>query len=255
MNELKYYFETNKSNLIDKWHHYFDVYETYFKRYRKQKINFLEIGVFQGGSLLMWEKYFSADSIIYGIDINPLCKKLEKNNIKILIGSQSDKEFLKSVISEVPKFDIIVDDGGHTMDQQITSFEILFDHLNEGGIYLCEDTHTSYWKEWGGGLKKKHSFIEFSKNLIDEMHAWHIDRKIRPISNYTRSIKSIHFYDSLVVFEKEVVKEPSSSRNGLLVFPIQEFIEKSNKIKKLSYFRRMIEFFSSIMKRFRNYWS
>lgn len=239
MNDLKSYFENNKSNLIDKWHHYFDIYETYFSKFRNRKINFLEIGVFQGGSLQMWENYFSSDSKIYGIDINPLCKKFERDNIKILIGSQSDKEFLKSIVSELPKFDIILDDGGHTMEQQIVSFEILFDHLNDGGFYLCEDTHTSYWKEWGGGLSKRDTFIEFSKKLIDDLHSWHVSENILPVSKYSESVKSIHFYDSMVVFEKGRIEKPYSSRKGDLVFPIEKFIGLPNTNKKLSFFQKV----------------
>lgn len=112
----------------------------------------LEIGVFKGGSLQMWKHYFDAANHnvkVYGIDINPDCKALEEENIEIFIGSQEDREFLRSVKEQIGKVDILIDDGGHTMDQQIITFEELFDLVSEDGIYLCEDLHTSYMEAYG----------------------------------------------------------------------------------------------------------
>ena len=62
---------------------------------------------------------------------------------------------------------ILIDDGGHTMEQQIVTFEELYDHINDGGIYLCEDVHTSYLEKFGGGYQKEGTFIEYSKKIID----------------------------------------------------------------------------------------
>ena len=75
--------------------------------------------------------------------------------------------------AKIPKIDILIDDGGHSMNQQIISFEELYSHIKEDGIYLCEDLHTSYWKTYGGGYKNKESFIEYSKNFIDYINAFH----------------------------------------------------------------------------------
>ena len=128
----------------DKWLHYFDIYTENFSKYKNKKTTILEIGILNGGSLKMWKNFFSTDSTIAGIDIIPKCKKYEKDNIKIFIGDQTDTNFLDSVIKEIGTPDIIIDDGGHTCNQQITSFDYLFQHLNNQGIYLVEDTHTSY---------------------------------------------------------------------------------------------------------------
>lgn len=78
MNDLEKYFYENNDKLIDKWIHYFDIYEKYFSKYRNKEVVILEIGVFQGGSLQMWKEYFGPGAKIYGIDINPNCKKLEE---------------------------------------------------------------------------------------------------------------------------------------------------------------------------------
>ena len=137
----------------------------------------MKSGYQQGGSLQMWKDYFGKDAKIYGIDINPQCKELEEPNIKILIGSQSDRNFLKEVRRQIPPIDILIDDGGHTMVQQIVSFEELFDYVKEDGVYLCEDLHTSYWIEYSGGHKRRGTFIEYSKNFIDYLNAYHSQQK------------------------------------------------------------------------------
>ena len=58
MNDLERYFHANDDRLIDKWSHYFNIYDQYFSKYRDREIVILEIGVFQGGSLQMWKNYF-----------------------------------------------------------------------------------------------------------------------------------------------------------------------------------------------------
>ncbi len=94
MNDLEKYFRENKGRLIHKWIHYFVIYDRHFSRFRNKEITILKIGVSHGGSLQMWKEYFGSKAKIYGIDINPLCKDLEEDNIKIFIGSQSDSKFL-----------------------------------------------------------------------------------------------------------------------------------------------------------------
>ena len=213
---LKGLFDEHTGALIHKWHHYFDIYERYFSKYKEKDINILEIGISHGGSLELWKKYFGSKAKIFAIDVNPACKKFETEQVKIFIGSQSDPIFLKSVADQCPSFDIILDDGGHTMKQQIISFEILFPYLKNDGVYMCEDTHTSYWYEYQGGLNKKGTFIEYSKKLVDKLNAWHVnDSSKMRVDNYTKTINSIHFYDSIVVFEKCLQREkPITLING-----------------------------------------
>lgn len=212
---LKNLFYTHEGKLIHKWDHYFAIYEKYFSTYIGKKVNILEIGISQGGSLQLWKKYFGNEVNVYAIDINPQCKKLEEERVKIFIGSQSDKQFLQQVIQELPDLDIIIDDGGHTMNQQIVSFENLYLKVKEGGLYLVEDTHTSYWHEFHGGLKKANTFIEYSKNLIDSLYDGHVtDKRKIVINEITRHINCISFYDSIVVFEKQERSQPFHIRKG-----------------------------------------
>jgi O-methyltransferase len=224
-NPLWEYFKTNEKHLIHKWIHYFDIYHNYFNRFRGKNCVVVEIGVFEGGSLEMWSNYFGDKAEIIGIDINQQCKAVETDKIKIFIGSQSDREFLREIKKNVPKIDILIDDGGHTMEQQIITFEELFDHISENGIYLCEDTHTSYWEEYGGGLKKEGLFIEFSKKLIDKLNAWHIRDNQLPADDFAKKTHSIHFFDSIVLIQKGNNETPRHQQKG---FTIKELKNDNN---------------------------
>ena len=60
--------------------------------------------------------------------------------------------------------------GGHKADQQIETFKEMFWHVKDGGVYLCEDMHTSYW--YGQGGEKQGTFAELTKGLVDTINAW-----------------------------------------------------------------------------------
>lgn len=222
MNELQHFFINENHRLIHKWNHYFEIYDRHLRHFRDRKINILEIGISHGGSLQMWEYYFKGNAIIYAVDINPECKKLESENVKIFIGSQEDEAFLQNLKKSIPEIDVLIDDGGHTMKQQINTFKNLYSHVSENGVYICEDLHTSYWKHFGGGYKKKRSFIEFSKNFIDKLHAWHTPKV--EIDDFTTSAHSLHYYDSILVIEKRRMSKPFDVKAG--VSSIEDFFEK-----------------------------
>lgn len=218
MNDLEKYFRANTGRLIFKWHHYFEAYDNHFARFRNKEVTILEIGVSQGGSLQMWKDYFGPQAKIYGIDVDPRCKEFEEENIEIFIGSQSDRNFLRSVIAKIPKVDILIDDGGHSMIQQIVSFEELFTHVKPNGVYFIEDCHTSYWWPYGGGYKRKNSFIEYSKNWIDKINAFHSKTSRLKVDDFTLSVKSLHYYDSIVVIEKGKIEKPIATKTGKETF-------------------------------------
>jgi hypothetical protein len=234
MNDLERYFRTNTGRCIDKWLHYFEIYDRHFSRFRGKEITLLEIGVFQGGSLQMWRNYFGDKAKIIGLDINPKCRELEKEGFTIFIGSQSDRKFLKDLRNKLPRLDILIDDGGHTMRQQIVTYEELFDHINEEGIYLCEDLHTSYFLEQGGGHKRRGTFIEYSKNLIDKLNAYHSEQRSLQVTPFTKSVDSIHYYDSIIVIEKKKKEKPARELTGNML--IQNAPKEIGKLRKMAGF-------------------
>ena len=212
MQSLREILEQHDGRLINKWENYLEVYDTFFSRYRGKEIVFLEIGVAHGGSLQMWRKFFGEKALLIGVDIDPNCKQFEEENTKVFIGSQEDEKFLNYLKTQIPKVDILLDDGGHTMKQQITTFNVLFDHVKENGLYACEDLHTSYQKHFAGGYKKKGTFIEFSKNFIDNLHGWHqgVSNKNKMFNHITKTVFGLHYYDSILIIEKRIIKEPKN---------------------------------------------
>jgi hypothetical protein len=212
---LKELFYAHNERLLHKWDHYFDIYEKYFSAYKGKKVNILEIGVSHGGSIQLWKKYFGDGLNLFASDINEDCKKFEEDRVKIFIGSQEDPVFLKNVFNQLPELDIIIDDGGHTMNQQIVSFEILFEKLKQSGTYLIEDTHTSYWRYFGGGFKKRGTIIEYTKTLVDALYDGHFaPRKFKVSEDIRKNINCISFYDSIIVFEKNKREAPFHSMKG-----------------------------------------
>ena len=193
----------------DKWYPYFNIYEKHLSKFRNKSPKILEIGIQGGGSLDLWHHYFGKDAKIYGVDNDQSVLEHKYDfDINITIGNQEDLEFWKNYTDSHGFFDIIIDDGGHTMKQQENTLFSLFKNLNYGGVYIVEDTHTSYWNDYGGGLKKSDSFIELSKNLIDLLHMRHI-REMPSIQliNAFHGLESISFYDSIVALEKEIPKD------------------------------------------------
>ena len=200
-NDLFDFFINKDHRLIHKWVNYFPVYEKWFKKFRNTDVVFVEVGVSQGGSLQMWKEYFGKKATIIGVDINKRCKNLEEDQITVEIGSQEDVNFWEEFKTKYPRVDVFLDDGGHTMNQQIVTFQQMFPHVQNNGIYMCEDCHTSYWEKYGGGLNHPDTFIEFSKKIIDMLNATVSKGALQP-NYFTESIDGIHFYKSMVIFEK-----------------------------------------------------
>lgn len=198
---LHQYFLNNPQKPIYKWIHYFDIYERHFAQFRGKAPVLVEIGVLEGGSLQMWKDYFGAGSQIVGIDINPACAQHAGDGIDVIIGSQSDPAVIDQVFAKYPQVDIVIDDGSHLMPDVLTSFKLMYSRLQPHGVYLIEDTHTSYWDEYGGGWQREGAVMEFVKAQLDALNAVHT-RGVVPVSEITRSTRCIVCYDSIVVFER-----------------------------------------------------
>ena len=141
-NPLWKFFETRKAGRgIWKWTHYFDVYHQHLKKFAGQEVHIVEIGIYSGGSLEMWREFLGPKCRIHGVDIAPECRSYEGNGTKVYIGDQADREFWKRFRAEVPRVDIVIDDGGHAPHQQIATLEELLPHLSPGGVFICEDIH------------------------------------------------------------------------------------------------------------------
>ena len=213
--------ENNKKD-CSKWIHYFDIYERHLNKFVGKPVTYLEIGVQRGGCLSLMKKYLGEQARIIGIDIDSNCNP---QGNEFYLGSQEDPAFLYNMANQVGGFDIILDDGGHTANQQVTSFFTLFPFLRDGGVYIVEDLHCSqYWVGY------QHSnlglnFIDVAKGLSDKLSLWHMredwfhnrynipveqrdDRGIKHNNFAANSISSVCFYDSLIAIEKNKIPEP-----------------------------------------------
>ena len=210
--ELARLFFSTDGRVVNKWVHYLPIYERYFASYREKPAKILEIGVNQGGSLDLWRRYFGPDATIFGIDINPRCAERVTAPNQVRIGSQADPDFLRRVVGEMGNPDIVLDDGSHRAQHQRTSFETLFPLLAEGGLYVIEDTHTAYWRRFGGGYRRRGTAIELAKRVVDDMHAWYHDHATTTDAHH--SIGAVAFFDSLIVFEKRRHGQPINIQVG-----------------------------------------
>lgn len=199
MEKLENIFVKHHLKKSSKWQHYFDIYDRHLSKFRDKEITLLEIGVAEGGSLQIWKKYFGEKSKIFGIDIREDCK-YEESQIEIFIGDQTDYNFLTKVIDRIGIPDIIIDDGSHVQSHILKTFDFLYPTLNEnGGVYIIEDCHTAYWPRFEGGVNSHLNVVEiFSKRVHDVNSKWYNEPKTPKL----KTLDSIHFYDSMVVFEK-----------------------------------------------------
>jgi hypothetical protein len=202
-NPLYAHFLANRGGaVLDKWVHYFPIYHRHLDRFRGKPVRLLEIGVYRGGGLDMWSRYLGPDAKLVGLDIDEAAVRAVRGRFPVVLGDQADPDVLLRINEQYGPFDVVIDDGGHTMRQQIVTAETLFPLLNDGGVFLVEDTHTSYWSEFGGALHGDGSFIEWTKNRVDDLHSRH-DTDIDPNSVWATELDGVHLHDSVVVLEKK----------------------------------------------------
>ena len=204
-------FNTLPADSSNKWSNYFEIYDSFFGPLQEKEVTLLEIGIQNGGSLTMWQKYFPKGKI-YGIDIDETCKKFEADNIHVYIGDQGKPEFLRKVLSETGNLDVVVDDGSHIMQDQITSLKTIFPSLTEGGIYLIEDLQTSYLQAYEGSYKGENTCLEFLKGLLDNINR-QAPRK-PDMECFDTDLQSIHFYENVAVLIKGKRAEPKQITAG-----------------------------------------
>lgn len=215
MTPVEELFWSNEGPIVHKWHHYYlPIYDRYLAPWRGRPVRMLEIGVSRGGSMKLWRKFLGPDAVLFGIDIDPECARFDGQDSQVRIGSQADPAFLREVIAEMGGVDIVLDDGSHVSAHIRASLDTLYPLLAEGGLYLIEDLHACYWRNYGGGYRRPGSFIETVKTMIDDMHHWYHSQGER-IAATAGHLGAVHVYDSLIVLEKMAISPPRHSRRGL----------------------------------------
>ena len=215
----------------DKWSIYLTEYGRIFDGYRDRPVRLLEIGIQNGGSLEVWSKYFPHAQKLVGCDINPDCAGLsyEDPRIAVVVGDANSDTTQAKILQCAPAFDVIMDDGSHWSSDIVKSFARYFPHLADDGVFIAEDLHCSYWKDFEGGLFDPFSSITFFKRLADVIshEHWGIDKNRTDIlsgffSKYgfqideetLQHVHSVEFINSMCVIRKA---KPERNRLGTRV--------------------------------------
>lgn len=154
-------------------HGYMPIYEKYFEPIRHNSITLLEIGVATGASIKTWSQYFTMASII-GVDKHLI---YNSDECALIEGDASSIETI-SVLKSV-KYNIIIDDGSHIAQEQLKSFEGLWDSVLPGGYYIIEDLFALYDPVWNNT----------EDNIINM-----ISSRMKSILTGGDSIQEVHYY-------------------------------------------------------------
>lgn len=144
------------------YHHFTEIYSKFFEPLKEKQLNILEIGVASGSSLLMLKEYFT-NSRLYVADIDDKSEFIDER-VSFIRGDQADWDFISNIFGDV-KFDIIIDDGGHTMKQQQVTLEALLPRLDINGIYVLEDLHTSFSADYNDDNKS--TTLDLLENIFN----------------------------------------------------------------------------------------
>lgn len=206
--------------------------------------------MFSGGSLFMWKNFFGKNAKIIGIDLNPDALRFKKFGFEIIIGDQSKEKFWEIFFKKYGKVDIILDDGGHTNYQQIITVNCCVPNIKDGGMLITEDTHTSYIKnKWYN--PSKYSFINYCKNLIDDINSRYpgLKKKKHSLRKYIHSIQS---FESIVVFrinrkKSKINKEIRNNQFSTNPLEYRSVLQKDTMFYKLKNFFKIKANFTYII--------
>lgn len=224
MKSLLELYHAHEGKVSDKWALYLLEYDRLFHPYRTQPVRLLEIGIQNGGSLELWSKYFPNAERLVGCDINPGCAALtyEDARISVIVADANTDEAFERIVERTPSIDLIIDDGSHTSSDIVRSFNRYFPLLKDGGLFVAEDLHCSYWGEFEGGLYMPQSSISFFKRLADIVnfeHWGHARERNELLKEFTdhygidfdkeslAKIHSVAFINSMCVIEKRKAQD------------------------------------------------
>jgi len=177
---LRQLYEVHQGKVSDKWALYLQEYDALLNPYRQAPVRLLEIGIQNGGSLDIWCEYFPQAQKIVGCDIDPKCAALTYADprVAVVVADANTDAAEQAILNHAGAFDVVIDDGSHTSGDIVKSFARYFAKVVDGGVYIIEDLHCSYWQEFAGGLFDPYSSLSFFKLLVDVINHehWGVDR-------------------------------------------------------------------------------
>lgn len=221
-------YSAHQGKISDKWTRYLAEYDSLFSEIQDKPIRLLEIGIQNGGGLEIWANFFENGQKFIGCDINPDCSALrfDDSRIALVIGDATTNATQNEILLQSPELDVVIEDGSHHSGDVIRAFLKYFPNIVDGGIFVAEDLHTSYWQEYEGGLFDPYSSITFFKRLVDIINSehWGVVRntadvlkgfeeryKVDVDVEMLEHIHSITFVNSLCIIRK---CQPSQNKIG-----------------------------------------
>jgi len=120
-------------------HQYASFYNKYFKDFKNKKLNILELGTFKGGATAAFRIFF-INSKIYSGDLFPdIFNFISKNIINFKIDTSSESSINNVIVNNDIQYDIIIEDAGHYLKDQIISLFLLFKKLKSQGFFIIEE--------------------------------------------------------------------------------------------------------------------
>jgi cephalosporin hydroxylase len=183
---------------IWKWNNAIDAYQRHFGGLVGRPLSVAEVGVQSGGSMLMWKAALGSQIKLFGLDINPECKKFEEPGVVITIGDQADYQMWKNFYTKVtPGLDILIDDGGHEAHQMLATLGNSYQHIHPGGYIVIEDIHGAHYLD---------SFFKPAANFLSQMAQ-------------SELVDSVHIYPVLLVVRKAgFAADAPQAQDGVLAW-------------------------------------
>jgi hypothetical protein len=229
-------FGSDKGTKSGDWgiaHRYTEIYERFLRTRANEPLRILEIGVWKGSSLRMWEEYLPNASIV-GVDILAESTSIETKRAEVVTGDASDAAFLRKLVDERfgGSVDLVIDDGSHVLEHQIVALESLFPRLNDHGLYCVEDISVSRFAS--NGLRKLpfYDFLDYAWALSElatffaDFHSdsYHTIADVRFLTSANLSVPAagfwnlnlfgVYFFHNMCVFERHRRALPESVRES-----------------------------------------
>jgi SAM-dependent methyltransferase len=220
---------------------YLTNYERIFEGLASKDIRLLELGVWEGGSLAMWENYFPR-GVIVGLDLRQSVLKFGTDRVKVYCGRQEDTQLLNHIASETAPsgFDIIIDDCSHVGELSRVSFWHLFEnHLKPGGIYVIEDWYTGFMPKWVDGKALRKDFRRAPASIRRAIKkSLEMAVSVKPLRELGRRREGVKLLPSWALFHQKL---PSHSYGmvGFVKQLMDEFGAEPSGLDVPTWFERM----------------
>lgn len=139
---------TDKNTL----HSYLPLYQKLLEGKKDTAKNVLEVGIYHGGSIKLWNDFFP-NATVYGLDIMNINNVWDgiKNNNKIILHTSTDAYnnifFVTNLLNKEIKFDFMLDDGPHSLESMKQFIKLYSQIISDDGILIIEDIPDWKWIE------------------------------------------------------------------------------------------------------------